>query len=393
MNGMDKFFPISRPSLGPLESEYVMRAVDSGWISSIGEFITRFEEEFAKFCGCRHAIAVSNGTAAIHLALRALEIGQGDEIIVPDLSFIATANAVLASGAEPVFADIDRETLCLDPADIEGKITPRTKAIMPVHIYGHPADMNAICDVAQRYGLKVIEDAAEAHGATIRSRRVGSLGDCATFSFYANKILTTGEGGMVTTNDPLIAERCRVLRDHAMSKQKRYWHEEPGYNYRMTNLQAAVGCAQIARSAELLRKRAEIFGWYVEQLKGINGISLNRRAPWAEPCYWMVCAEFDQLDEAKRETLMRRLAEAGVDTRPYFYPMSDMPYFEKADTPVAHELYARGITLPTYFDLTKDDVSVICWTVRRIWSELSVVRVLGQPESGFVDVREVLSGR
>lgn len=371
MNNADQFFPISRPSIGELESDLVTRAVKSGWISSLGEFISKFEDDFADFCGCRHAVAVSNGTAAIHLALKALHIGQGDEVIVPDLSFIATANAVLASGAKPVFADIDRNTLCIDPATIERTVTSRTKAIIPVHLYGHPADMDAIRDLARPLGLKVIEDAAEAHGAAIGGRRVGSLGDCGIFSFYANKILTTGEGGMITTNDPVIAARSRLLRDHAMSKQRRYWHDEPGYNYRMTNLQAAIGCAQMARSAELLRKRAEIFAWYTERLAGVKGISLNRRAPWAEPSYWLICAEFDTLDEAMRATLMSRLADAGVDTRPYFYPMSDMPYFERADTPVTHEIYARGINLPTYFDLTANDVEVICREVRRVWLELS----------------------
>lgn len=371
MNNADQFFPISRPSIGELESDLVTRAVKSGWISSLGEFISKFEDDFADFCGCRHAVAVSNGTAAIHLALKALHIGQGDEVIVPDLSFIATANAVLASGAKPVFADIDRNTLCIDPATIERRVTSRTKAVIPVHLYGHPADMDAIRDLARPLGLKVIEDAAEAHGAAIGGRRVGSLGDCGIFSFYANKILTTGEGGMITTNDPVIAARSRLLRDHAMSKQRRYWHDEPGYNYRMTNLQAAIGCAQMARSAELLRKRAEIFAWYTERLAGVKGISLNRRAPWAEPSYWLICAEFDTLDEAMRATLMSRLADAGVDTRPYFYPMSDMPYFERADTPVTHEIYARGINLPTYFDLTANDVEVICREVRRVWLELS----------------------
>jgi perosamine synthetase len=371
INEMKKVFPISRPSIGKLELELVTRAVESGWISSIGEFISRFEEEFAKFCGCRYAITVSNGTAAIHLALKALHIGEGDEVIVPDLSFIATANAVLTCGAKPVFADIDRETLCIDPASTAQKITSKTKAIMPVHLYGHPADMDEICSLARRHGVKVIEDAAEAHGAAIGSRRVGSLGDCGAFSFYANKILTTGEGGMITTNDPLIAERCRMLRDHAMSKQKRYWHEEPGYNYRMTNLQAAIGCGQMARSTELVQRRAKIFGWYKEFLDGVNGISLNRRAPWADPSYWMICAQFDALDEALRAILMSRLGEAGVDTRPYFYPMSDMPYFEKADTPVTHEIYARGINLPTYFDLTAEDVNTICCEVRRVWLEIS----------------------
>jgi perosamine synthetase len=371
MSETRKFYPVSRPSLTQLETDYVMSAISSGWISSIGEFITKFEDQFAKFCGCQHAIAVSNGTTAIHLVLKAYNIGRGDEVIIPDLSFIATANAVVTSEATPVFADVERESLCLDAAEVEKKITPRTKAIMPVHLYGHPANMDAIREVGRKHKLVVIEDAAEAHGAMVGNRRVGNLGDCATFSFYANKIIASGEGGMVTTNDTAFAERCRTLRDHAMSKQKRYWHEEPGFNYRMTNLQAAVGSAQMVRSQELLEGRMKVLGFYREFLAGTAGISLNRHAPWATPTCWLVCAEFDGLDFDTREELMRRLKEAGVDSRPYFYPMSDMPYFETAETPVSHELYSRGINLPTYLDLSRADVAAICGEVKRVWSELS----------------------
>jgi perosamine synthetase len=363
-------YPISRPSLGPQERANLMRAIDTGWISSIGEFVTEFETKFAAFCECEHAIAVSNGTVAIHLALRALGVGPGDEVIVPDLSFIATANAVLAAGAKPVFADIETGTLCLDADDVERLVTSRTKAIMPVHLYGHPADMQAINSVARRHGLKVIEDAAEAHGARAYGRRVGGLGDCATFSFFGNKILTSGEGGMITTNDRALAERCRILRDHAMSKDKRYWHEEPGYNYRLTNMQAAIGCAQLDRSAELIARRVEIHAWYAKCLSGVNGISLNRRTQWAEPCYWMICAEFSPASGASRDRLMQKLSERGVDSRPYFYPMSDMPYFETAPTKVAHSVSAQGLNLPTFFDLTEGDVRDIATALKDAWAEL-----------------------
>ena len=217
---MDPSYPISRPSLGPMERSNLLHAFDSGWISSSGEFVTAFEEKFAEFCECKHAVAVSNGTVALHLALRACGVGAGDEVIIPDFSFIATANAVLECGAKPVFADIEADTLCLDAADVARLVTSRTRAIMPVHLYGHPADMDAINAVAKRHGLIVIEDAAEAHGARVYGRRVGGLGDCAAFSFFGNKILTTGEGGMITTNDDALAARCRTLRDHAMSKGK-----------------------------------------------------------------------------------------------------------------------------------------------------------------------------
>jgi perosamine synthetase len=273
------FYPISIPSIGDKEIEYVTDAVGSGWISSLGPYVTRFENDFAAFCEVEHAIAVSNGTVAIHLALHAMGIGAGDEVIMPDLSFIATANATLMTGAVPVFCDVDAESLCIDPALVEAKITPRTKAIMPVHLYGHPADMRSIMAIAAKYGVRVIEDAAEAHGSRANGHRVGGLGDCATFSFYGNKNLTTGEGGMITTNDAAFASRCRLLRDHAMSLSKRYWHDELGFNYRITNLQAALGCAQLDRSLELLDARQHVFAWYSDCLKCDERIRLNRTAP------------------------------------------------------------------------------------------------------------------
>jgi perosamine synthetase len=378
------FFPISRPSIGDLERDYVTRAVSSGWVSSLGEFIDEFEAGFARFCETRFAVSVANGTVALQLALKAAGIGPGDEVLVPDLSFIATANAVLHAGATPVFADVDSENLCLDPGDLEQRLTPRTRAIIAVDLYGHPADMPGICDFADRHGLCVIEDAAESHGASIAGRRVGSFGQCGCFSFYGNKVLTTGEGGMVTTDDPAFYERCRSLRDHAMSHGKRYWHLEPGFNFRMTNLQAALGCAQLSRLPELLAKRRLILDWYTEHLEEAEGIRLNRHSDWAEPVCWMVCLEFDGLDEAGREELMQGLRQRGVDSRPYFYPTSDMPYFTRADTPVTHSVYSSGINVPTYVDLSRADVESICQAVRDEWSQHrqpipAVVEVESQP--------------
>jgi len=355
---MKKSYPVSMPSITQLEEELVVDAVKSGWVSSLGPYITQFEDGFAAFCGTRHAVAVSNGTAAIHLALAALRIGPGDEVIVPDLTFIATGNAVCYAGATPVFADIDPENLCLDPEELERCLSPRTKAVMPVHLYGHPADMCAINAFAEAHGLHVIEDAAEAHGARIGEQLVGSFGTCGTFSLYANKNLTTGEGGVITTNDDAFAERLRHLRDHAMSKTRRYWHEEMGFNYRMTNLQAALGCAQLRRAEDLIARRSQLLDWYAGALEG-SGVRLNRRSAWATPSYWMICAEVEGMDEVGRERLMTDLRSRGVDTRPYFYPMSDMPYFKTADTPVAHAVFAQGINLPSYVDLEPSDVEAI----------------------------------
>lgn len=360
------FIPISQPSVTELEVQYVTDAVKSSWISSLGFYIDRFEAEFARFCGTRHAIAVSNGTVAIHLALVAHRIGPGDEVIVPDLSFIATANAVLHAGATPVFVDVDPETLTLDAADFEMAISEKTKAVIPVHLYGHPADMKAIQAVAARHKLVVIEDAAEAHGATAYGKPAGSWGNCATFSFYGNKNITTGEGGMITTNDDDLNTRCRYLRDHAMSKDKRYWHTEMGFNYRMTNLQAALGCAQLERAPELLRKRSDLFHWYTEELGDVPGVHLNRTKPWATNSFWLICMEYDGwTSELKRESFMQRLRISGVDSRTYFFPMSDMPYLQASrPTPVAHRRYVQGVNLPTYFDLTREQVALICKNAR-----------------------------
>lgn len=363
---MDNFIPISKPTITEKEIEYVTDAVSSTWISSLGKYIDKFEVDFAQFCGTKYAVSTANGTVAIHLALVALEIGEGDEVIVPDLSFIATANTVLHAGAQPVFADIDPYNLCIDPFSIEKAISSKTKAILPVHLYGHPADMRAINAIAQKHNLLVIEDAAEAHGAGILRQKVGSFGTCACFSFYGNKNITTGEGGMVTTNDEALYNRLRYLRDHAMSKQKRYWHTECGFNFRMTNMQAALGCAQMERVNELLNKRKYIFNLYNEGLKEISRIKLNRTYEWADNAYWLICAEIDGYDEEKRDQLIGKLKSQGIDSRPFFYPMSDMPYLKKADTPITHAVFGKGINLPTYFDITDTEISRVCDVLKQV---------------------------
>lgn len=353
------------PHLAGRELEYVTDAVKSGWVSSLGAYVTRFEEEFAEFCGTSHAISVSNGTVALHLALHAMGIGQGDEVIVPDLSFIASANAVLMTGAKPVFCDVDPDSLCIDPSQLEALITPRTRAVMPVHLYGHPADMEAILAVARAHKLYVIEDAAEAHGSAIGSMRVGSFGDCATFSFYANKNITTGEGGMVVTNDEALAREIRTLRDHAMSPTKRFWHDQMGFNYRMTNLQAALGCAQMEQIDGFLEARRALYEGYAQRLSNLPGLRLNREAPGTTNSFWMVCVELEGAQTHERDRFCNALRERGVDTRPYFFPMSDMPYMEgPAPTPVSHRVSASGFNLPTYIGLTQDDLDVICECVR-----------------------------
>ena len=357
---MKDFIPISQPSITQKEIDYVTDAVRSGWVSSLGDYINKFEQKFADFCGVKYAVTTSNGTAAIHLVLEVLGIKEGDEVIIPDFTFVATANAVKYTGATPVLVDIDPYNLCISPEAIEKAISDQTKVIMPVHLYGHPADMISINKIADKHGLLVVEDAAEAHGASINGKKVGGWGICGTFSFYGNKNITSGEGGMITTNDQNLYEYCLLLRDHAMSKEKRYWHNEVGFNYRMTNLQAALGYAQLERADELLSKKKRIFKMYTKYLADQPKIKLNRTNDWADNSYWQICVEIEECDLKMRDELMLKLKEKNVDSRPYFYPMSDMPMYINSNTPVTHEIYQKGICLPTYFDLTDNDIRYIC---------------------------------
>jgi len=365
---MNKFIPVSEPTITDREIDYVCQAVKSGWVSSLGEYITKFEEKFAEYIGVKYALTTSNGTTALHLALVSLGIKEGDEVIVPDLTFIATANAVVYTGAKPVFADIDPETWCIDPEDIKRKITKKTKAIIPVHLYGHPANMDPIIEIAKEYNLFVIEDCAEAHGAEYKGQKVGSIGHCGVFSFYGNKIITTGEGGMITTNHDQIYEKAKFLRDHAMSKEKRYWHTEIGYNYRMTNIQAALGLAQLERIEEIIDKKRKIFMWYKKFLNDLQGITLNPEKDWAKNVFWMICLYNENFNEVKREEFMKKLREKGIDSRPFFYPCSMMPMYRKDGfmNPVSYEVYKKGINLPSSYNLSKEDVEWICGEIKTI---------------------------
>ena len=360
------FIPISQPSITQKEIDYVTDAVQSGWVSSLGKYIDMFEGKFAIYCGTKYAVATSNGTTALHLALVALGITAEDEVIIPDLTFVATGSAVKYIGAKVVTVDVDEDTLCISPEAIRKAITSKTKAIIPVHLYGHPANMEEINKVAKEHNLFVVEDAAEAHGAEVNGKKVGSLSNAGVFSFYGNKIITSGEGGMITTDDEKLYQKMRYLRDHAMSKEKRYWHTEVGFNYRMTNLQAALGVAQFERIDELLAKKKEIFQWYKEGLTDIKGIKLNNQAQWAKNIYWMVCLELDGYIEAQRDEFIQRLKAKNIDSRPYFYPVSDMPVYENAHTPITHKVYQRGLNLPSYFDITKEQVKYVCNQIKEI---------------------------
>jgi perosamine synthetase len=369
VNEKRKFYPVAEPDIGALEEEYLLSAFRSGWISSLGEFIGRFERSFAGFCDVEHGVAVSNGTVALQLALLAAEVGPGDEVIVPPLTFVATASAVRHVGATPVFVDCEPDIGTLDPRKLAEAITPRTKAVIPVHLYGHPADMDPIMECARANDLVVIEDAAEAHGARYKDRPIGSIGHMATFSFYGNKIITTGEGGMVVTNDSRFASKIRLLKDHAMDPNRRYWHPIVGYNFRMTNLQAAIGCAQLERFTELTRTRQAVQDAYRSALSSRPALQVNPRRSWASPVPWLVCVLLPPATDARtRDAVGDALRKGDIDSRPYFNLLSDMPPYAPARPsasavggyPQAREVARRGLNLPSSTYLKPAEISDIC---------------------------------
>ena len=370
MSSPKPFLPVAEPDLGPLEEQYVLEAVRSGWVSSIGAFIDRFEREFAAFCGVKHCIALANGTVALHLALVARGIGDGDEVIVPDLTFVATAAAVRHAGATPVLVDVHPISMCIDPELVEQAITPRTKAIIPVHLFGHPAAMTELRAIAKKHGLFLLEDAAEAHGASIEGKRVGSLGDAATFSFYGNKLITTGEGGCITTDDDDFAKRVRFLKDHAMSPERRYYHPEVGFNYRMTNLQAALGCAQLERYEEMRGRKAAVLQLYREQLGDV--VTLNQTLAGVESVCWLVTALLPgEWSSERLEPFMAQLRrEHGIDTRPFFVPMHELPPYRsepmhcREGQPISSRVAAHGLCVPSSNHLSRTEIERVADALR-----------------------------
>jgi len=359
---------VSAPTLDGNELRYVQECIESTWISSRGRFLDEFEAAFAAFCGTKHAIACNNGTTALHLALVAMGIGPGDEVIIPDLTYIASANAVTYCGATPVFVESDFATYNIDPAAIEAAITPRTKAIMPVHLFGHPCDMDPILDLAERYSLMIIEDAAEAHGAEYKGRRVGGIGHCASFSFFGNKIITTGEGGALTTNDDALAERLRLLRSQGMDPHRRYWFPVVGYNYRMTNLAAAIGLAQMETIERKIATRKQIAAWYDEALAGLNSVIRPKTEAWANPVYWIYTISLADSAPIARDDVMQKLDELGIETRPVFYLMRSMPPYAHCpgEAPVAQKAAERGISLPTHGQMQRSDVTRVAEALARV---------------------------
>ncbi|MBW2003581.1 MAG: aminotransferase class I/II-fold pyridoxal phosphate-dependent enzyme [Deltaproteobacteria bacterium] len=360
--------PVAKTLLAGNEAVYVNECIATNWVSSQGHFVRRFEREFAAFCGVSKAVATCNGTAALHLALAALEVGPGDEVIVPSLTFIATANAVRYTGATPVFVDVCPDTWTIDPVAIASAINDRTRAVIVVHLYGQPAHMDEIINLASKKEIYVIEDAAEAHGAKYKGRPVGGIGHVGCFSFFGNKILTTGEGGMLTTDDLNIIRRARILRDHGMDPERKYFHPYLGFNYRMTNLQAALGCAQLERVDDILLSKKKIYQWYIEGLKDISVLEMPPNNEWSESVYWMFSVILDEEKaQITRDQLLQALKDRNVEGRPLFYPAHLMPIYNTGQTlPVTENLSHRGFSLPSYAGLTKQTVSLICEDIKTI---------------------------
>ncbi len=366
---MNKYkIPIYAPNLDGNEKKYVLDCLDSTWISSKGEYINKFETAFANYIDCKYAASVSNGTVAIHLALIALGIGPEDEVIVPTLTYIASVNSIVYAGAKPVFVDSLASSWQMDPEDVRQKITPKTKAIMCVHLYGQACDMKELKKIATEHNLYLIEDCAEATGTKYNNQHVGTFGDVATFSFFGNKTITTGEGGMVTTNDETIYDRLVHFKGQGLAKHREYWHDVIGYNYRMTNICAAIGLAQLERVESVVKRKYELALLYKEKLKDLP-LTFHEQQAGTYHSYWMISVLVN--DIKKRDELREFLKEKGIETRPLFYPAHTMPmYAQKFQKfPVAENLGWRGINLPSYPDLKNEDVEYITQSITEFYAK------------------------
>ncbi len=356
---------IAQPQLNGKELDYLLDGFLSTWISSTGKYVTQFEKEFSNYCGVEYGVATSNGTTALHLALTVLGIGKGDEVIVPDITFAATINAVLYTGATPVIVDIEEDSWCIDPNEIEKAITEKTKAIIPVHIYGQPCDMERIMDIAKRYNLYVVEDCAEAHGAMYAGKKVGSFGDIGCFSFFGNKVITTGEGGMCITNNQELEQKMRIYRDHGMSRERKYYHEVVGFNYRMTNLQAAIGVAQLENIEATLKWREELENSYRDRLNEIADIEVQKNnLPNRKKIAWLVTAYVR--DEKKRDACMKAMVEANIDARPFFVPLSEMAIYKDYvfSNKVSRDISKRGFNLPTSYLVGEEEIARVITAIK-----------------------------
>jgi len=363
--------PLVEPSLGGNELKYVSECIKTNWISSQGAFVNRFEKEFAVYHGVKEAIAVSNGTTALHLALVAMGVGKGDEVIVPSLTFGATANAVIHAGAIPVFADVLENDWTIDAGDVRRKITEKTKAILPVHLYGVPAQMDILVAIAEEHGLIVLEDCAESLGARCKGSLTGTFGLASAFSFFANKTITTGEGGMILTSDETLADRIRLFRDHGMRKERRYWHEEAGYNYRITNMQSAVGCAQMERLDDFLEHRKKLGEIYQTRLGQLEEIRLQEIGADRTSSFWLYSVILTDACAYSRDELVQELLKEGIESRPVFYPLHIQPAYREykgGECPVSDRISSRGISLPTSNHMGLEEAERVCRAVGKIFS-------------------------
>ena len=370
---MSGFIPVNEPLLDGSEKKYLAQCIDTGWISSEGPFVRDLETKFAERVGRKHGVAVCNGSAALDAAAAALRLGAGDEVIMPTFTIISCASAITRLGATPVLVDCDAATWNMDPSAIEARVTPKTKAIMVVHLYGLPVNMDPVLDIARQHGLRIIEDAAEMIGQTYRNKPCGSFGDISTFSFYPNKHVTTGEGGMIVTDDDELADRCRSLRNLCFTPARRFVHDELGWNFRMTNLQAAVGVAQLERLDEFVARKRQSFARYTQLLSGIEGIQLPVACTeYADNINWVFGIVLDDEVPFDAEEAIRRLAALGVGARPFFWPMHEQPVFKRMGLftgdrhPNAERIARRGFYLPSGLALTDDQVASVADAVRRI---------------------------
>lgn len=371
---MSDFIPVNEPLLNGNEKKYLAECIDTGWISSEGPFVMKFEQQFAARIGRKYGIAVSNGTAALDAAVEALRIGPGDEVILPTFTIISCIGQIVRSGAKPVLVDSDPITWNMDTSQIEARITSRTKAIMAVHIFGLPVDIDPILDIAQRYGLKVLEDAAQMHGQTYKGKQCGSFGDISTFSFYPNKHITTGEGGMIVTDDDNLAEDCRSLRNLCFQSQKRFVHDRLGWNLRMTNMQAALGLAQLEQLDKFVAKKREMGYRYTELLSDLPGVQLPlMRTNYAENIYWVFGLVLDDKIGFNAEEAMKRLAARGIGSRPFFYPMHQQPVLRKMNLfdgesyPISEHMSRQGLYIPSGIALTEKQIKQVIKIVREIF--------------------------
>ena len=367
--------PISGPEITEKEIDYVTDAVTNAWYANANIYNERFETAFAEYLGVKYAISLPSCTSAIHLSLLSFDVGAGDEVIVPDLTWIATSAPISYVGATPVFADVDDKTWCLSAESFEQLISPKIKAVIPVELYGNMPDMDSICKVAQRHGIAVIEDAAEAIGSEYMGRKAGSFGDTGVFSFHGSKTLTTGEGGMLVTDLEDIYHRSLFLRDHGRNPgDKMFWNTEVAYKYKMTSMQAALGLAQLERIDELVERKRQIFKWYQSELGGIPGITLNYEAPDTKNTYWMVTVVIDEKFGLKKEELMVLMSEKGIDCRPFFYPLSSIPAYQDLEQAKqarqrnrnAYTISPYGINLPCGMNMTKEKVGYVCAILKSV---------------------------